>query len=254
MVQQWRVLFLAILLLILWVSEGIIPLRRNNRDHVFTNIGFTITVIIINSLLVFVLVKTIDFCYANHIGIFLYLKVPYLVQVLVGVLVLDFIAAYLSHRVMHKYSIFWKFHQVHHLDEMVDVTTGLRHHPLETIFRFLFLVVGVIILGAPLSVVVIYQTLSAINALVEHSNIKLNARIENILRKIIVTPDVHKVHHSSDQKFTDSNYSNIFSIWDRLFGTYQKTNETEKLTYGLDTNSEKNKGFLNLLLLPFLKS
>jgi len=253
MVLQWRLVFLAALLLILWVSEAMIPLRRNNRDHLLTNIGFTITVVIINSLLVFLLIKTIDFCYANHIGIFLYLEVTYWVQVVVGVLILDFIAAYLSHRVMHKYPIFWKFHQVHHLDEMVDVTTGLRHHPLETIFRFFFLIAGVIILGAPLSVVVIYQTLSAINALFEHSNIKLNARIDNVLRKVIVTPDVHKIHHSSEQKFTDSNYANIFSVWDRLFKTYQTTNETEKLRYGLDANTEK-KGFIALMLLPFLKS
>ena len=238
MVLQWRLVFLAALLLILWVSEAIIPLRRNNRDHLLTNIGFTLTVVIINSLLVFLLIRTIDFCYNNHIGIFRFLEIPYLVQVVLGVFILDFIAAYLSHRVMHKYSIFWKFHQVHHLDEMVDVTTGLRHHPLETLFRFFFLIVGVIILGAPLSIVVIYQTLSAINALFEHSNIKLNARIESVMRKLIVTPDVHKIHHSSDQKFTDSNYGNIFSIWDRLFRTYQKTNETEKLTYGLDANSE----------------
>jgi sterol desaturase/sphingolipid hydroxylase (fatty acid hydroxylase superfamily) len=254
MVQQWRLLFLAALLLILWVSEGIIPLRRNNRDHVFTNIGFTITVVIINSLLVFLLIIAIEFCNANQIGIFHYLEIPYLIQMVIGVLILDFIAAYLSHRVMHNYHIFWKFHQVHHLDEMVDVTTGLRHHPLETIFRFLFLIVGVIILGAPLSIVVIYQTLSAINALIEHSNIKLNAKIERVMRNMIITPDVHKIHHSSDQKFTYSNYGNIFSIWDRLFKTYRRTNETEKLTYGLDTNSEKKKGFFTLLLLPFLKS
>jgi sterol desaturase/sphingolipid hydroxylase (fatty acid hydroxylase superfamily) len=255
MVQQWRLVFLAALLLILWVSEAIIPLRRNNRDHVFTNFGFTLTVVIINSLLVFLLVRTIEFCNANHVGIFHYLEVPYLVQVVLGVFVLDFIAAYLSHRVMHKFGIFWKFHQVHHLDEMVDVTTGLRHHPLETFFRFFFLIAGVIILGAPLSIVVIYQTLSAINALFEHSNIKLNARVESVMRNLIVTPDVHKIHHSSDQKFTDSNYGNIFSLWDRLFKTYQKTDETEKLTYGLETNSEnKKKGFLSLMLLPFLKS
>ena len=236
-------------------AGSIIPLRRNNRDHVFTNIAFTISRKSINLLLVFLLIRTIEFCYTNDIGLFHFLEVPYLVQVVLGVLVLDLVAAYLTHRVMHKYSIFWKFHQVHHLDEMVDVTTGLRQHPIETIFRFFFLLAGVIILGAPLSIVVIYQTISAINALIEHSNIKLNAKIESVMRKLIVTPNVHKMHHSSDQKFTDSNYGNIFSIWDRLFKTYQKTNETEKLTYGLNANSEnKKKGFFTLLLLPFFKS
>jgi sterol desaturase/sphingolipid hydroxylase (fatty acid hydroxylase superfamily) len=254
MEREWRVLLLAVCLVILWVAESIIPLRRNNRDHAFTNFAFTILTIIINVLLVFVLIKTIEFCHTNGIGLFAYVQLPYLAQVVLGVLILDLIAAYLSHRVMHKYRIFWKFHQVHHLDEMVDVTTGLRQHPLETIFRFFFLLSGVIILGAPLSIVVIYQTLSGINALIEHSNIKLNAKIESVMRKLIVTPNVHKVHHSCDQKFTDSNYANIFSIWDRLFKTYQTT-EAEKITYGLDINSEnKKKGFFRLLLLPFLKS
>ena len=254
MEREWRLLLLAVCLVILWVFESIIPLRSNKRDHVFTNIGFTILTIIINVLLVFVLIRTIDFCYSNGIGLLVNLELPYLLQVVVGVLVLDLVAAYTSHWVMHQFSIFWKFHQVHHLDEMVDVTTGLRQHPLETVFRFFFLLAGVIIVGAPLSIVVIYQTLSAINALVEHSNIKLNAKIESVMTKLIVTPNVHKVHHSCDQKFTDSNYGNIFSIWDRLFKTYQTTNETEKITYGLDANSEtKNRGFFTLLLLPFSK-
>src|SRR5688572_2806145 len=232
MEREWRVLLLAAWLVILWVAEGIIPLRNNNRGHVITNIAFTICTIVINVLLVFVLIRTIEFCYANNVGLLMYVKVPYLVKVVVGVLVLDLVAAYTSHRVMHKYSIFWKFHQVHHLDEMVDVTTGLRQHPLETIFRFFFLQVGVIILAAPLSIVVIYQTLSAFNALIEHSNIKLNAKIESALSKVIVTPNVHKIHHSCDQKFTDSNYGNIFSFWDKVFKTYQTCDETEKLTYG----------------------
>ena len=254
MEREWRVLLLAVCLVILWVAESIIPLRRNNRDHAFTNFSFTIFTIIINVVLVFVLIRTIEFCRTNDIGLFNYVELPYLVQVVVGVLVLDLVAAYLAHRVMHKYSIFWKFHQVHHLDEMVDVTTGLRQHPLETIFRFFFLLAGVVILGAPLSIVVIYQTLSAINALIEHSNIKLNAKIESVMRKLIVTPDVHKVHHSCDQKFTDSNYGNIFSVWDKLFKTYQTT-EVEKITYGLNPNSEnKKKGLFTLLVLPFVKS
>ena len=254
MEREWRLILLAACLVILWVAESIIPLRRNNRDHAFTNFAFTIFTIIINVLLVFVLIRTIEFCHTNDIGLFAFVQLPYFAQVVLGVFVLDLVAAYLPHKVMHTYNIFWKFHQVHHLDEMVDVTTGLRQHPIETVFRFFFLLAGVIVLGAPLSVVVIYQTISAINALIEHSNIKLNAKIESVMRKLIITPNVHKVHHSCDQKFTDSNYGNIFSIWDRLFKTYETT-ETEKITYGLDANSEKKKkGFFTLLLLPFFKS
>jgi sterol desaturase/sphingolipid hydroxylase (fatty acid hydroxylase superfamily) len=132
---------------------------------------------------------------------------------------------------------------------MVDVTTGLRQHPLETVHRFVFLVLGVVILGAPLSVIVIYQTVSALNALLEHSNIQFNKKLDRVLSLIFVTPNFHKVHHSVSAEHSNANFGNIFSLWDRLFGTHKHIETPANLRYGLD--GENRSGIGRLLLAPF---
>jgi sterol desaturase/sphingolipid hydroxylase (fatty acid hydroxylase superfamily) len=189
-------------------------------------------------LLVVLLIAIIDLTENNSFGFFNVVETPYWFQLIVGIFILDLVAAYLSHFVMHQYGLLWSFHRMHHLDEMIDISSGLRQHPLETIYRFVFLAVGVRILGVPLSVVVIYQTISALNALFEHSNIRLNKKLDRLLNFIVVTPNAHKVHHSSDQFYTDSNYGNIFSIWDRMFGTYNRIENVEGIKYGLEPTND----------------
>src|SRR5207253_1714256 len=122
----------------------------------------------------------------------------------------------------------------HHSEKVVDVTTAFRQHPGETVWRILWQLAAIIIFGLPLWVVVIYLTLSALNAQFEHANIKLNSRIDGLLRLFVVTPDMHKAHHSRRQLETDTNYSNIFSFWDRLCGTYTPRTNFKELRYGLD--------------------
>ena len=248
---NWRVILLGIWLLILWIAESAVPLMKNDRKHVLVNFAFTILTIVINTLLLVVLIKVIDFCSEYYVGLFNYYDMPFAVQMLIGVFVLDLFAAYLSHRTMHMRQLFWRYHQVHHLDEMVDVTTGLRQHPFETVHRFVFLLFGVIILGASLSVVVIYQTISAFNALLEHSNIRVNEKLERMLSLIFITPNFHKVHHSIDVKYANSNYGNIFSVWDRMFGTYRPVIAPASLVYGIEDAKPHN--IISLLFAPFRK-
>jgi sterol desaturase/sphingolipid hydroxylase (fatty acid hydroxylase superfamily) len=254
MESNWRIIVLGIWLLILWVWENLTPLRPHNRAHLWSNGFFSLLTIVINLFLVFILITLINFNERNDLGIFNIVELPYWLQLIVGVVILDLIAAYLSHYIMHQFGFLWRFHQVHHLDEMIDVTSDLRQHPLETIYRFAFLITGVTILGVPLSVVVIYQTVSALNALFEHSNIILNSKLDRILNTVIVTPKAHKVHHSSEQQFTDSNYGNIFSIWDRMFTTYRKIDKVENINYGLDSSAKTdvNNAF-DMLKIPFIK-
>lgn len=249
--QSFRVIVLGSWLLILWVAESIVPLRKNEREHLATNVIFTISTVIINALLISVLIMIIDFCYSNYVGLFVYFEMPTVLKVLFGLLVLDFFAAYLSHRTMHNHQLFWRYHQVHHLDEMVDVTTGLRQHPLETIHRFVFLVAGVVLLGAPLWLVAVYQTVSAILALLEHSNIRLNRKIDRALNLIFITPNFHKVHHSAHEKHSNSNFGNIFSLWDRLFGTYKYVEDLPALNYGLP--DQPRRSAIELLKLPLFE-
>src|SRR4029453_19273455 len=130
---------------------------------------------------------------------------------------------------LHKSWLGWQFHRVHHSENAVDVTTAFRQHPGETVWRILWQLAAIIVLGLPLWVVLIYLTLSALNAQIEHANIKLGERVDGLLRLFFVTPNMHKTHHSRRQFETETNYSNIFSFWDRLCGTYTPRVDFEEL-------------------------
>jgi sterol desaturase/sphingolipid hydroxylase (fatty acid hydroxylase superfamily) len=110
--QNSRVILLGAWLLILWVVESIIPLMKNERAHVVTNITFTLLTVIINAFLIYALIKVIGLCYTYYIGLFIYFEIPFSLKVLIGLFVLDFFAAYLSHRSMHKHSLFWRYHRI----------------------------------------------------------------------------------------------------------------------------------------------
>ncbi|MDX1587083.1 MAG: sterol desaturase family protein, partial [Balneolaceae bacterium] len=147
----------------------------------------------------------------------------------------------------------WKFHLVHHSDTTVDVTTGLRHHPGEAVFRMLFTILGVIIVGAPIWIVFLYQSISALFAHITHANIEMPRKVDRALSYVFITPLMHKVHHHYSQPLTDTNYGNIFAIWDRIFGTFAQVDDIKELTYGIDTHMdpEENDRLGNLLKIPF---
>ena len=130
----------------------------------------------------------------------------------------------------------WKFHLVHHSDTTVDVTTGLRHHPGETVFRISFTILAVLVIGAPMWIIMVYQSLSVLFAHITHANIQMPKAIDRALSWIFVTPLMHKVHHHYELPLTDTNYGNILSIWDRLFGTFAQVEDTTELVYGIDTH------------------
>src|SRR5215467_7564152 len=139
---------------------------------------------------------------------------------LLGVAGLDFLA-YAAHLLLHKLALGWRFHRVHHSEPEVDVTTAFRQHPGETLWRSLWQCIGMVFLGLPFWVLPLYLSLSSLNALLEHANIKVDERFDRFLRLLVVTPNMHKIHHSRITRETDSNYSNVLSVWDRLFGTYK---------------------------------
>jgi sterol desaturase/sphingolipid hydroxylase (fatty acid hydroxylase superfamily) len=145
-------------------------------------------------------------------------------------------------------------HLVHHTDHKVDTTTANRHHPLESVIRFSFTLFGVFVVGTPIAIVMLYQSLSLVATQFSHANIKLPKRVDHILSYVLVSPDMHKVHHHYVLPYTDSNYGNIFSIWDRLFGTFM-TLDRDKLVYGVDVfpNEAENTNIVNLLKQPFQK-
>jgi len=131
--------------------------------------------------------------------------------------------------------------------------TGLRHHPGEAVFRSIFTVLAVLISGASIGVVFLYQSLSALFAQITHANIASPGGLDRLLSWVFVTPNMHKVHHHYAQPLTDTNYGNIFSIWDRLFGTFAGIDRAGEIVYGIDThmNPEEADNLMNLLAIPF---
>ena len=145
-------------------------------------------------------------------------------------------------------------HLVHHSDHKVDTTTANRHHPLESLIRFSFTLLGVFIIGTSMGIVMLYQSLSLISTQFTHANIKLPRKIDKVMSYFLVSPDMHKIHHHYRLPYTDANYGNIFSIWDRIFGTYLDL-DREKLIYGVDVfpDEKKNSRIKSLLIQPFQK-
>ncbi len=241
-----------------WLLEGALPLFKfdyKKWKHAVPNFFFTLTTIVINFGLAFVLLLSADWVKANDFGIINWLpNMPLWMYSLIGVLLLDFFGAYLAHYVEHKVKPLWMIHLVHHTDHKVDTTTGNRHHPVESLIRFIFTLFGVFLVGTPIAIVMIYQSLSVVFAQLTHANIKLPKRIDKMISYFLVSPDMHKIHHHYRLPYTDSNYGNIFSIWDRLLGTY-KYLDREKLVYGVDVfpDEQKNSSIVELLKQPFQK-
>ncbi|MAU64379.1 MAG: sterol desaturase [Flavobacteriaceae bacterium] len=242
-----------------WSIESIIPLFNFNYKklkHAIPNLFFTLTTIIVNFSLAFLLLNSADWVVANDFGILNWFdSIPLLFHVLFGILFLDLIGAYLPHYIQHKIKFLWKIHLVHHSDHNVDTTTANRHHPFESVIRFVFTLIGVIVLGTSIGIVFLYQSISLVLSQFNHANIKLPLFLDKILSYIIVSPNMHKVHHHYVMPYTDSNYGNIFSIWDRLFGTHMNL-EPSKIIYGVDTffDKKENEKINSLLYRPFEKS
>ena len=239
-----------------WLLEGAIPLFKFNYKkwkHAFPNLFFTLTTIIINFALAFLLLQTADWVQANNFGIINWLpKMPLWLYVSLGVLFLDFFGAYLAHFVEHKVKPLWMVHLVHHTDHKVDTTTANRHHPIESVIRFSFTLLGAFVVGTPIAIIMLYQAMSLIFTQFTHANIKMSPKVDKLLSYVIVSPDMHKIHHHNMLPYTDSNYGNIFSIWDRIFGTYMEF-DREKIVYGVDTFPDEvtNSSLKELLKQPF---
>lgn len=249
-----RALLLAGGITFFWMIEGFIPLfgfKYNKWKHASINIFFTITTIVINFSFALLMVKTSDWVIEHNFGILQLAQLPTWVMIIGGLMLLDLVGAYFIHFIEHKVKWMWKFHMVHHADTHVDTTTANRHHPGESVFRAVFTILGVAICGAPMWLVMLYQSMSAILSQFNHANMRIPLAIDNAISWFIVSPNMHKVHHHFTRPQTDSNYGNIFSIWDRLFGTFNYT-PIEQIRYGLDVLNDSNAENLSYQLkIPF---
>ncbi len=240
-----------------WLIENLKPLYQfgyHKFKHAGINIFFTITTILVNFPLAFMLLRVSDWSQEHDFGLLNLLPagIPLILFAFIGLLVLDLVGAYTIHFLEHKIKWMWRFHIIHHTDTYVDTTTANRHHPGESIFRLVFTTLAVFVCGAPMWLVFLYQSLSVVLSQFNHANIVLPAAVEKSLSLVIVTPQMHHVHHHYVLPHTDSNYGNIFSIWDRLFGTFSHL-DADKIVYGVDTvmDASENHAISPLLKLPF---
>jgi sterol desaturase/sphingolipid hydroxylase (fatty acid hydroxylase superfamily) len=190
-------------------------------------------------------------------GLFNQVDLPYWLEVTLSVLLLD-LAIYLQHRLMHQLPLLWKLHRVHHADLDIDMTTGSRFHTLEILVSMLIKWLVIFLLGPALLAVLIFEILLNGMAVFNHANVRLPAKLDGLLRGLVVTPDMHRVHHSILRNETDSNFGFNLSVWDRLFNTYidQPEKGHDGMTIGIpDFRDERQVDRLpGMLALPFVKS
>jgi sterol desaturase/sphingolipid hydroxylase (fatty acid hydroxylase superfamily) len=252
-----RTAFLVGGLLIFWIIEGAIPLlpmtyRKTKTHHAFVNFVFTLIHVLIHTGLAILIIRLSDWCKAEQFGLVYWLNANVLGTVVISFLALDFFGGWLAHITEHRVYLLWKFHVVHHTDNNVDVTTGLRHHPIESVVRGLFFFLGIFVSGAPMYAVMIFQTLLILSAAFTHANINLPKWLDVALSYVLVSPNMHKVHHHWKQPYTDSNYGAVLSIWDRLMGTFMSL-DAKDIRYGLDRYypNEKDEDLFTLMKKPF---
>jgi sterol desaturase/sphingolipid hydroxylase (fatty acid hydroxylase superfamily) len=256
-IQSWqRSLIIISGLIFFWIIEGVIPMFRfsyNKYKHAGLNLFFTFTTVIINFGFAFFILYASDYESKNKIGLLYVFNLQLWLFIVVGLMIQDLIGAWFIHWIQHKIKWMWKFHIIHHADTWVDTTTANRHHPGESVFRALFTLIAVIVAGAPIWLVFLYQSLSVVLSQFNHANISLPKWLDSIISWVIVSPDMHKTHHHYVQPLTDTNYGNIFSCWDRIFGTYAEVKDTKELKYGIDIymKEEENNGMKKLLTIPF---
>lgn len=246
-------------LLFFWIMEGAIPLlkpayKKNKLRHAGVNMLFTVIHLVIHTFLAILIIMLSDWCRTNQFGFVYWTNAGILGTILISFLTLDFFGGWLVHITEHKVPFLWRFHVIHHSDNNVDVTTGLRHHPGESVLRGIFFFMGIVVSGAPMYAVMIFQTIIVLSTAFTHANISLPKALDKALSYVFVSPNMHKVHHHWKQPYTDSNYGAVLSIWDRLLGTFKKLDPSQ-IRYGLDRyySNEKDEDIMSLMKSPFTK-
>jgi sterol desaturase/sphingolipid hydroxylase (fatty acid hydroxylase superfamily) len=254
-----RMAFLVAGMLLLWMIEGAIPLlslqyKKNKWRHAGINFSFTVIHLLIHTGFAVFIVLISDWCRQHGFGLTQWLGTGPLLTILLSFIVLDLFGGYLVHLVQHKTAVLWHFHVIHHSDNNVDVTTGLRHHPVESVLRGGFFLAGVLVAGAPMYAVMIFQTMLVLFTQFTHANISLPRWLDKGVSYVLVSPNMHKVHHHWQQPYTDSNYGAVLAVWDRLFGTFEEL-EPSKIRYGLDRHysNEHDEDFGKLMSHPFTR-
>lgn len=228
--------------------------KFNKRpQHLMHNLLFFATFYLCNIVWAIVTVYSIDWLNNNQVGLFYLVQLPLWLKLVLAVAIFDMVT-YWFHRIAHKVPVLWRFHRVHHSDTSMDASTYLRAHPLElTLWFGTSNILAAGIFGLDLLSLGLYFLVATPFVFLQHSNLRFPRWLDNTFGWVFTTPNLHKIHHDQDQPFTDSNFSDIFILWDRLFGTF-KHKPVAEIRLGLKEFEENRKqSFWYLFISPFVK-
>ncbi len=253
-----RLVFFAGIFMLVAFFEWVAPRRAPTVSKVMrwgNNIGLAIlNTALLRLLFPAAAVGMAAFAAEHGWGLLNYVELPFWVATLVAVIALDFVI-WLQHVMVHAIPVLWRLHRVHHADPDYDVTTGARFHPIEIILSMLIKFATIAVLGPPVVAVILFEVLLNATAMFNHGNVRLPAEVDRVLRWFIVTPDMHRVHHSVEDDETNSNFGFSLPWWDHLFGTYraQPRGGHEGMTIGIHGYREpRDVSWLSgLLVLPW---
>ena len=239
-----------LLLFVVAAAESLWPFHREQRDHASrfpTNFGLGILSAALLSFLPVTGVVAAQWSQAQSFGFLHKWAAPPALAVVTTIIVRSLLA-YGLHRLAHVSPALWRIHSVHHCDTAVDLSSGLRHHPLELLYVALASASVAALLGLSAAALAAYELAAVAFALWTHANLRLPERLDRGIGSVVVTPAVHHVHHSARQVETDSNYGEVFTLWDRLFGTYRAPSHQEVLAFRFGLGDEHEQGAANMIV------
>jgi sterol desaturase/sphingolipid hydroxylase (fatty acid hydroxylase superfamily) len=254
---QSRYLIVAVTLAVLWAIESVAPMftgRQRRLSHIATNLALAGLNALIGLAFAFAILGVTEWARAQSFGLLNLAPLPGWLHWL-GAIVLFDCWQYWWHRFNHRVPLLWRFHAVHHADAEMDASSGVRFHTGEIVLSFLARLAVLPLLGVTLPELLLYETLSLPVILFHHSNLRISEGADRWLRWLIVTPRMHYVHHSRWQPETDSNYTSLLSVWDRLFGSFRLRDKPSEISLGLDGYQEREwRRLPGLLAAPFRRS
>ncbi len=247
---------IIVLLTVFFTLEQILSnpfVFKNRTTHLFQNILFQLALTLLNLFFLTLQVSGIEWLNAHEVGLLYLIQLPFWVKLIISVMLYDF-TTYWVHRASHKFPILWRLHRVHHSDNTMDSTTTFRFHPVEIILIYQTgNLLTAALFGTDTMAMALYYTILYLFFFLEHANLHYPRWLNNTLGLVLVMPDHHRVHHHQEQHYTDSNFADIFILWDRIFGTFQLI-PLSQMKYGLkEFASKERQSFWYLMKSPFKK-
>lgn len=244
------------LMLLFYSLEHLLEMQfpfKNKSLHWGNNLLFQGIFLVANIYWAYVFVFSIEWMNAKQVGLFYLMDMPYWLKLILGVAMVDLVT-YWFHRIGHLVPVLWRFHRVHHSDTKMDASSNFRSHPIEAYLWFgTSNIVAAGVFGLDLFTLGLYYLVVTPLFFLEHSNLRFPIWLDRTVGLVFTTPNLHKIHHDQDQYYTDSNFADIFILWDRIFGTY-KYKPAVQIKLGLkEFDSKAQQGFWYLLKSPFLK-